>query len=144
MRTAQLKEVQEFIKNKNIPVDEYVLIGVDLNVNKINSGNPNDAGNTSEYASMFRTLHANVPSYTGHTATWDAKTNSIAKYNFPTAPAEYLDYIIVDKDHAQPEYVDNKVLKPKSPEWSVSSWLQTYTYDDYSDHYPVEATISMK
>ena len=78
VRTNQLKEIQDFIKNKNIPNNEYVLIGGDMNVNKINAENNND----SEYASMFKTLNASVPSYTGYTATWDATTNSIAKYNF--------------------------------------------------------------
>ncbi|ABS20917.1 Sphingomyelin phosphodiesterase [Bacillus cytotoxicus NVH 391-98] len=138
VRTNQLKEIQEFIQKKNIPSDEYVVIGGDMNVNKINSNH------TSEYESMFKTLHASVPSYTGHTATWDATTNSIAKYNFPEAPAEYLDYIVTSKDHATPTYLENKVLQPKSPEWSVTSWFKTYTYNDYSDHYPVEATIIMK
>ncbi|KEK23798.1 sphingomyelin phosphodiesterase [Bacillus gaemokensis] len=144
VRTEQLKEIQGFIQNKNIPSNEYVLIGGDMNVNKINGGDPKDANNTSEYASMFKTLHATVPSYTGYTATWDATTNSIAKYNFPTAAAEYLDYVIADNDHARPVHVENKVLQPKSPEWSVTSWLKTYKYNDYSDHYPVEATITMK
>ncbi|ACM11198.1 MULTISPECIES: sphingomyelinase C [Bacillus cereus group] len=140
VRTNQLKEIQDFIKNKNIPNDEYVLFGGDMNVNKINAENNSD----SEYASMFKTLHASIPSYTGHTATWDATTNSIAKYNFPDSPAEYLDYIIASKDHANPSFVENKVLQPKSPQWTVTSWLKKYTYDDYSDHYPVAATISMK
>lgn len=144
VRTAQLKEIQEFIKNKHIPRDEYVLMGGDMNVNKINGGDPNDVNNTSEYASMFKTLNATALSYTGYIATWDATTNSIAKYNFPTAPAEYLDYVLVDKDHGQPSTVENKVLQPKSPEWSVTSWLKTYMYNDYSDHYPVEATISLR
>ncbi|MFJ1134700.1 sphingomyelin phosphodiesterase, partial [Bacillus thuringiensis] len=72
--------------------------------------------------------------YTGHTATWDATTNSIAKYNFPDSPAEYLDYIIASKDHANPSYIENKVLQPKSPQWTVTSWFQKYTYNDYSDH----------
>lgn len=134
VRTKQLQEIQEFIKNKNIPNNEYVLIGGDMNVNKINAENNSD----SEYASMFKTLHASIPSYTGHTATWDAMTNSIAKYNFPDSPAEYLDYIITSKDHANPSYIENKVLQSKSPQWTVTSWLKKYTYNDYSDRYPVE------
>ena len=97
-----------------------MLIGGDMNVNKINAENKND----SEYASMFKTLNASVPSYTGHTATWDATTNSIAKYNFPDSPAEYLDYIIASKDHANPSYIENKVLQPQSPQWTVTSWFQ--------------------
>ena len=42
VRTDQLKEIQDFIKNKNIPKNEYVLIGGDMNVNKINTENKND------------------------------------------------------------------------------------------------------
>ena len=108
---SALKEIQDFIKNKNIPNNEYVLIG-DMNVNKINAENKND----SEYASMFKTLNASVPSY-GHTATWDATTNSIAKYSF-----EYL-YIMQVKT-MNPSYIENKVLQPQSPQWTVTSWFQ--------------------
>ncbi|AZJ24790.1 sphingomyelin phosphodiesterase (plasmid) [Bacillus wiedmannii bv. thuringiensis] len=140
IRTTQLKEIQEFIKNKNIPKNEHVFIGGDMNVNKINAEN----NSNSEYTSMFNTLHASVPSYAGHTATWDAKTNSIVKYNFPEAPAEYLDYVFSSKDHANPVRIENKVLQLRSPLWSVSSFIHTHTFNDYSDHYPVEATISMK
>ena len=43
VRTDQLKEIQDFIKNKNIPNNEYVLIGGDMNVNKINAENKNDS-----------------------------------------------------------------------------------------------------
>ncbi|MED2764843.1 sphingomyelin phosphodiesterase [Bacillus thuringiensis] len=140
VRTNQLKEIQKFIKDKNIPQNEYVLFGGDMNINKINAENDSN----SEYASMFKILHASMPSYAGHTATWDATTNSIAQYNFPDAPAEYLDYIIASNNHANPEFIENKVLQPKSPDWSVTSWFKTYTYTDYSDHYPIEAMIVMK
>ncbi|CAM4349277.1 sphingomyelin phosphodiesterase [Bacillus manliponensis] len=132
VRALQMKEIQTFIHNKQIPANEYVLIGGDINVDK---------GNSSEYASMLSTLHAVEPNYTGHTATWDTATNSIAKYNYPTAQAEHLDYIVASKNHKQPIYMNNEVLPVKSPQWSVTAYFKTYTYDDYSDHYPVQAII---
>ncbi|MFC4124986.1 hypothetical protein [Nocardia rhizosphaerae] len=39
--------------------------------------------------------------------------------------------------HAVPGDYVNETRRVKSPSWSVTSQGTTYTYDDYSDHYPV-------
>jgi len=136
IRSTQMKEIQQFIDRKNIPEDEVIYIGGDLNVMK----------GTDEYKSMIDQLNVTPPhAYTGYTATWDPTTNSIARYNYPEMDGQYLDYIFVERDHAQPNqwYIDAK--KTKSSEWSVTSWGKTYKYNDFSDHYPVSgSTVPMK
>lgn len=133
VRESQMREIQTFIQNKNIPEDEMVLIGGDLNVIK----------DTPEYQKMLETLNVNPPTqYSGHTSTWDTATNSIAQYNYPKLEPQYLDYILVERDHANPPSWRNTALKTHSPEWQVKSWGKTYQYQDYSDHYPVQASTS--
>lgn len=128
IRAEQIKEIQTFITNKNIPENEIVFIGGDMNVNY----------GTREYNDMITNLNVSPPTdFTGQRSTWDPTTNSILKDSYPNATPEYLDYIFVDKNHALPNNWYNKVIDIKSAQWSVTSWCKNYTYDDYSDHYPV-------
>ncbi len=129
IRAEQMNEISTFVKNKNIPKDEVVYIGGDLNVNK----------GSSEYQDMLRNLNVNDVSFTGHTSTWDPESNSIAKYNYPNAQSEYLDYIFVDKDHRQPGTLVNEAVDEKAQSWHVYAFPYTYFYNDYSDHYPIKA-----
>lgn len=131
IRSSQFNDIKKFIQDKNIPPDEIIFIGGDLNVNRNNS---------NEYSSMLADLDAKEPNaYAGFTATWDPKTNSIANYNYPDLPGEYLDYILVSRNHAQPNYWHNQALDVHSPTWMVTSRGKPYEYNDYSDHYPVAA-----
>ena len=131
IRSLQFQEIKRFIQNKNIPANEIIFIGGDLNVNRNNS---------SEYSRMLADLEANEPdAYAGFAATWDPTTNGIANYNYPKLPGEYLDYILVSKNHAQPNFWHNQALDVPSPRWRVTSGVETYEYKDYSDHYPVAA-----
>lgn len=128
VRQKQFQDIHTFIEDKEIPEDEVIFIGGDLNAKK----------NSDEYNEMLDALHASNPSgYTGFDATWDPETNSIAGYNYPDLDTQFLDYILVDKDHAQPNdwYIHSH--KIKSEPWSVTLWGQTYEYNDYSDHYPI-------
>jgi len=131
IRRSQFRTIKKFIEDKNIPSNEIIFIGGDLNVNRNNS---------SEYSTMLTDLDANAPNaYAGWTATWDTATNGIANYNFPKSSAEYLDYILVAKKHAQPNFWHNQALDVPSARWRVQSVGRTYEYKDYSDHYPVAA-----
>lgn len=131
IRSSQFKTIKKFIEDKNIPSNEIIFIGGDLNVNRNNS---------SEYSTMLTDLEANAPNaYAGWTATWDTVTNGIANNNYPKLSPEYLDYILVAKKHAQPNFWHNQALDVPSPRWRVESVAETYEYKDYSDHYPVAA-----
>lgn len=129
IRAEQMKEISTFVKNKHIPKDEVVYIGGDLNVNK----------SSAEHQEMLKNLNVNDVVYNGYTSTWDPKYNSIAQYNYPNSPSEYLDYIFVDKDHRQPGKLINEAVAERSPTWNVYKFPYLYSYNDYSDHFPLKA-----
>ena len=60
----------------------------------------------------------------------------VLRNNYPKLEPQHLDYILLDRDHAQPSSWHNDTHRVKSPEWSVKSWGKTYKYNDYSDHLP--------
>ncbi|NHQ86473.1 sphingomyelin phosphodiesterase [Iodobacter sp. HSC-16F04] len=133
IRQAQLKEIRQWIDQKNIPSNEIVVITGDFNINKLNQ---------VEYQAMLATLQVNEPKYVGLPYTFDTKTNGLAleRYGARTGdPVEYLDYILVDKSHRQPSVWQNLTIDPPSPQWTVSdnTKSRTYAYTDFSDHYPV-------
>lgn len=110
-----MKEISDFVKKKNIPKDETVYIGGDLNVNK----------GTEEFKDMLKNLNVNDVLYAGHNSTWDPQSNSIAKYNYPNGKPEHLDYIFTDKDHKQPKQLVNEVVTEKPKPWDVYAFLTT-------------------
>ena len=70
-------------------------------------------------------LNVSLPTqFEGNAYSWDTQSNSIAKYNYPKLEPQHLDYILLDRDHAQPSSWHNDVHKVKSPEWSVKSWAR--------------------
>lgn len=124
VRKSQFTEMQQFIASKNIPADQVLFIGGDFNVIK----------NSAEYPDMLETLHVNAPdAYAGFDTSWDPESNGIAAYNYPDLPSEYLDYIFVSRDHAQPTYWHNQSLDVTSPRWENKN----YQYQELSDHYPI-------
>ena len=133
-RTQQLKAMRDFVDNQKIPKDEMVVLGGDFNVIK----------DTKEYKNMLNLLKVSEPEYIGHDSTWDTKTNSIAKYNYPNLDRQYLDYVFLDKDHAQPKHWSNEALLVHSEKWQERLWFKNYEYNDYSDHYPVVGSTNGK
>lgn len=136
IRQQQLGLMKTYIDRLSIPADEMVIYGGDFNIIK----------NTPEYTKMLETLNVDIPTYKGLPYSWDTKTNTMASYHYPY-PANkqtHLDYILVSKNHLVPPSWQNVVFDP------VSSNLMTYTnligdkyyWTDYSDHYPVEGSIS--
>lgn len=124
-RKSQFIEMQNFIANHNIPTSDVVFMGGDFNVIK----------DTSEYPDMLETLQASTPdAYAGFSTSWDPESNGIAAYNYPDLPSEYLDYIFVSRNHAQPSHWHNQSLDVTSANsWSVGN----YKYQELSDHYPI-------
>ena len=73
IRQSQMEEIKQFIKDKNIPKDEPVYIGGDLNVIK----------GSAEYQKMSDNLNVSMPKqYEGNAYSWDTQTNGIANYNY--------------------------------------------------------------
>ncbi|WP_420591815.1 sphingomyelin phosphodiesterase [Bacterioplanoides sp.] len=124
VRKKQFTEMQQFIAAKNIPADEVLFIGGDFNVIK----------SSDEYPDMLETLRVTAPdAYAGFDTSWDPESNGMAATQYPDLPSEYLDYIFVSRDHAQPTYWHNQSLDVTSPRWSVDN----YQYQELSDHYPI-------
>lgn len=125
VRAAQFKEMHDFITERNIPADEVVFIGGDMNVVK----------ESDEYPQMLQALNANGPGvFAGKRFSWDPATNGITNYNYGSYSGQQLDYILTSARHAQPTYWHNLTLDPSSP-----VWFDTYNFQEYSDHYPVAA-----
>ncbi|UTF92216.1 sphingomyelin phosphodiesterase [Elizabethkingia anophelis] len=130
IREDQLKMIKSFVDSRKIPKNEMLIYGGDFNIIK----------DTPEYRKIFDLLNVSVPHYAGLPSTWDTKTNTIAGYHypFPKNKQEYLDYILVSKDHLLPRAWQNITFDPVS---SHPFRFAKYYWVDYSDHYPVEGNI---
>ena len=123
-RKSQFIEMQNFIASHNIPATDVVFMGGDFNVIK----------NTAEYPEMLEALQASNPdAFAGFSTSWDPESNGIAAYNYPELPSEYLDYIFVSRNHAQPSHWHNQSLDVTSTNWKVGN----YRFQELSDHYPI-------
>ena len=80
-RMQQLREIRSFVQSRGIPAAEPVIIGGDLNVDKL-------VNNMSEYDSLLSILTIQEPTYLGHPTTFDPSINYYA-----SGTSEYLDYI---------------------------------------------------
>lgn len=127
VRASQLQEIRSFLDAKAIPEDEQVVIAGDLNITR----------GSEEHLKMLAALGADDPTWEGGQYSFDPVANSVARDRYEGDRRETLDYVLLLADHAGPADWTNTVLDRRSPEWSVTSWGKTYTYDDYSDHYPV-------
>ena len=103
-------------------------------------GDFNVIRDSAEYRDLLERLQVNAPeSYAGSDTTFDTRRNGIASYQYPNHAPEYLDYIFVSRNHAQPPFWHNQALDTPSPRWSVNLAGATWQFQDYSDHSPVAA-----
>ncbi|MGO1049602.1 sphingomyelin phosphodiesterase [Crossiella sp. CA198] len=131
VRAGQLAELAAYVRERNIPASEPVIVAGDLNVNL----------GTPEYTAALGTLNARDPErHTGHPYSYDPQTNSIAKNRDAASPRQRLDYILLLNGHAGPTTWINDTRELHSPQWTIESWGKKETYTDYSDHYPIFAT----
>ena len=121
-RKAQFGIVKAFVTSRNIPVTEAVLIGGDLNVDRIKY--------PTEYTEMLGILEAAQPGRTGFSYSYDSSTNGLAS----ESGREYLDYVLYSTKHLRPASAANEVLFLKtSRPWKEFVWESDYW--DLSDHY---------
>ncbi|KAG0255444.1 Sphingomyelin phosphodiesterase 3 [Actinomortierella ambigua] len=121
MRMIQLQEMRSYIDGKNIPKNELVLMSGDFNIVR----------DTAEFDNsvLGNALQAHRPTaYTGHSSTWDPTANAIANYYYPSDAPQYIDFTLVDKNHAQAQSNVQDALKIKSPSYV----LKGETWDEYS------------
>lgn len=130
VRVTQRAEITAFLQRAGVPASEPVYVGGDLNV----------VGASQEYGRMLGDLDARTPRLTGHPYSWDCSTNTVCADQYDADdPPEQLDYVLSVDGHPGPAELVNETRAVQSPQWSVRSWGTTYTYTDYSDHYPVFA-----
>lgn len=128
VRAAQLGEIAQFVRDRAIAADEPVVVAGDLNID----------ATAEEFTAALDTLGATAPETTGHPFSYDPATNSVAAYQAPDWPGQQLDHVLPLTGHGPQRWVA-ETRAVHSPEWSVTSWGHTYTYTDFSDHYPVFA-----
>lgn len=137
MRVLQLQEIRDFIASSGIPHEELVIVGGDLNVVKA----------SWEYEALVdENLVVMEPTqFLGHPYSWDYRENSfIAHYSW--AGRMVLDYLLVAKAHSsrvRSLVVETMLVRPEES-FQISKWFkESWTIQDYSDHYPIKATIEV-
>jgi len=117
VRAAQFALLRAFVDAQGILADEPVIIAGDMNVD----------AHTGELEDMLRLLRAAWPPNAGEIRfTWDPATNALAY-----GPQEWLDYVLVSVDHAQPASAWNRALPLRDGDL------------DLSDHFGVWGRIGM-
>lgn len=124
IREKQFTQLKKFIDDLNIPENEPVLIGGDMNVDKNKF--------PEEYKNMKKSLDVTHPAVSGNAYTYDHRTNDLAGDNVN----EFLDYIFYANNHKKPTSSSNIVIMHKA----VNGWkggpFKTEKYD-LSDHYAI-------
>lgn len=136
IRQKQFKQVYDFIKSENIPANEPVIIGGDLNVNMYDK---------DEYEMMLKTLNATQPPLDGpYKYTWDPRVNKLdPQQNLNIT--ELLDYALYSNEHRKPTKSFNRILLFKAhQDWMPKVSMQERvalkdrtTLFDLSDHFPI-------
>jgi endonuclease/exonuclease/phosphatase family metal-dependent hydrolase len=117
VRAAQFGLLRAFVGAQAIPVDEPVIVAGDLNVDAY----------TPELDDMLRVLRAAWPAVAGDARyTWDPAANALAE-----GGREWLDYVLVALDHAQPTRAWNRVMPLRDAGL------------DLSDHFAVWGRVAM-
>ncbi|MET9798122.1 sphingomyelin phosphodiesterase [Nocardiopsis alba] len=125
IRAGQLDQIVSVLRG--IPEDEPIYVAGDLNI----------VGGTEEWNDALDRLDAVEPTPVDDTISWDPSTNSIAGHDYSGHEPQQLDHVLPIRNQASPETYLNETRAVKSEPWTVRSWGRDYTYDDYSDHYPV-------
>ncbi|WP_017546264.1 sphingomyelin phosphodiesterase [Nocardiopsis prasina] len=127
VREAQIDQIVALLDSRGIPDDERIYLAGDLNI----------VGGGAEWERAVDRLDAVAPDHTGDAPSWDPSSNSIAAHDYADWDAQQLDHVLPIRNGAAPRAYVNETRAVKSEPWTVRSGGRSYTYDDYSDHYPV-------
>jgi sphingomyelin phosphodiesterase len=122
VRRRQIETVAQFVRARDIPHDEPVLIAGDLNIHR---------GCHEDYRAMLDTLDAHHPIIIGHDSTYDPHHNRLAS----GSARLFLDYVLYSRKHRIPVSCTNEVVRPICPDWRAFPWQPGYR--ELSDHFPV-------
>ena len=124
IRVGQFHIMKKFIDSRKIPAEEAVIIGGDLNVDKLKY--------PEQYREMLKILDADHPTPTGHPYTFDPTVNKVAD----KGPKEFLDYVLYSRGHLRPKISSNEVRTIRADrEWK--SFPTDKAKWDLSDHFAV-------
>ncbi|KAG0049319.1 hypothetical protein BGZ83_005889 [Gryganskiella cystojenkinii] len=171
-RALAMDAWRSFVKSRNIPTEELIVFAGDFNVKRDTtefnttllvprptalttqlSGGKSKDSNTSTSTNTDNNrgggfsaepilLHA-PDVYQGHEYTWDGFDNSIAHAHVDEQKdRNYIDFVFVVESKNRParfQSVVQTVLNVHSPNFTIAGQV----YDDFSDHFPVLATITM-
>ena len=121
VRQEQFKIVRGFIDEQHLAPDEVVLVGGDLNVDRLHDG--------AEYRRMIATLGARHARPRGPGGTFEPDENPLAK----GPREEFLDYVLWSRDHLAPTHASLQVHPVRAPH----PWRDGIR--DLSDHHAVAA-----
>jgi endonuclease/exonuclease/phosphatase family metal-dependent hydrolase len=122
VRNLQMQQFNAFIDAQNIPANEAVIFGGDMNVDK-------HTNKLNEYNNMFDIFNATEPTYSGHPYSWDPITNHYLEVG-GDGP-EYLDYVLADNDYLIP-------VEQLNSTWILrSNHNDMWNIHDLSDHYAI-------
>lgn len=117
VRAAQFGLLRAFVDAQAIPLDEPAIVAGDLNVDAY----------TPELDDMLQVLRATWPAVAGDARyTWDPAANALAE-----GGREWLDYVLVSLDHAQPAHAWNRAMPLRDGDL------------DLSDHFAVWGRVAM-
>ena len=155
MREAQIQQMTQFIKLMNIPNNEAVIFGGDLNIDLYLA---ND-----HLKHLMYLLQMKIPEIheTSFPFTVDPEENKLVgsddifqyqnddypqgcveeyfqTLKCPCCPEEWIDYTLYSSQHLQPLQSYMKAIKFKVPKFPIKiSLTKEVEVDDVSDHYPV-------
>lgn len=107
VRAAQFAQMRAFVDAQGIPADEPVLLVGDFNADAFRG----------ELPSMLEALRADRPEVVGDVAaTWDPAANAFAGGR----RVQWLDYVLVSRDHAAPREAWNRALPLRDGDLDLS------------------------
>lgn len=117
-RLSQIDTMKRFVDGFGLPASEPLFYAGDLNVDRY--------ATPTDYVEMLRILESNHPATRGTRYTYDPELNGLA-----SPDREFLDYVLVARNHRQPVAAENEVMVYRS--LSPAVW----GLRDLSDHFAV-------
>lgn len=114
IRERQLQRLRHLIDTMRLPADEPVLIGGDLNVDRL--AGPDDGG-FAMLARILEVRHPAPPANDRYRPTFDPARNTLARGG---KSAKYLDYVLYSERHLRPFMAFNQVRELSAAGVSLS------------------------
>lgn len=131
-RFGQLKELQIFIQEQNIPTHAPIIILGDFNIDTFDFSEKmyNSSYPQTEYEFMLHALNAEDSTHSGLKYSFDGLLNTMLALS--SKEQSKIDHILYERDHLKPIYSMNTVRPLRETENAVM-----YPNYDTSDHFPI-------